>query len=164
MKQSAPESSTQGVYTSSLTKFQDISKRYPGYILKNFQKIFTRQAIQYQNAGEVCHVDKWACDDELWPTLIILPSTMLIKNFPTALTKFQAISSISTSNFKFQEISRSCSHPATARFGATKTIKSWVRWWFSPPEGRMTVTADSLDAIMSLRVTLCYTTQTQLTL
>jgi len=28
------------------------------------------QATQYQIAGEVCNVYKWACDDELRPTLV----------------------------------------------------------------------------------------------
>jgi len=29
---------------------------YPGYVFFKFQKIFMGQAIQYQNAGEVCAV------------------------------------------------------------------------------------------------------------
>jgi len=45
--------------------FQEISGIY---IEKKFQKTFTWQAIQYQNAGEVCNVHKWVCDDELRPT------------------------------------------------------------------------------------------------
>ena len=46
----------QGVYKSSLTDFQQISRRYPGYIFLKFQMIFMWQAIQYQNTGEVCIV------------------------------------------------------------------------------------------------------------
>ena len=51
--------------------------RYPGYIIKTSRRFFTWQAIQYQNAGEVCNVYKWACDDELQPTLITVPSNPL---------------------------------------------------------------------------------------
>jgi len=43
----------------------------------------TWQAIQYQNAGEVCNVYKWACDDELRPTLIIVPSNLLTNLWTT---------------------------------------------------------------------------------
>jgi len=36
--------------------------------------------MQYQNSGEVCNVYKWACDDELQPMLIIVPSNPLTMN------------------------------------------------------------------------------------
>jgi len=46
------------------------------------------QAIQCQNAGEVCNVQKSACDDKLWKMLIIVPFNLLTMNnkpqdFPT---------------------------------------------------------------------------------
>ena len=45
-----------------IINFQDIS----GIHFFKFQKIFTWQAIQYQNTGEVCNVYKWACDEWRW--------------------------------------------------------------------------------------------------
>jgi len=60
---------------SSLTNFQEISRMH---FSKKFQKIFTWQAIQYKNAGEVCHVYKWACDANPWDhSNPVYPSTTL---------------------------------------------------------------------------------------
>jgi len=71
------EAGQQGVYKSSLTNFQVISRDIQDAFSK-FHKIFMLQAIQYQNAGEVCNVYKWACDDELRSTLIIVPEIIVI--------------------------------------------------------------------------------------
>ena len=96
--------------------------------------------MQYQNAGEVCNVYKWSCDDELRPrsSLMLTPETIVIlftqglprvrctKNHPTSdnyianykIFKQYELNSSEISRFfqeqyfKFQEISRSCRHPA----------------------------------------------------
>jgi len=53
------------------------------------RRFFTRQAMQYQNAGEVCNVYKLAWDDELRTTLIIVSSkptfSVLADNYQAGL-------------------------------------------------------------------------------
>ena len=44
---------SQGAYKSSVTNFQEISRIH---FFLNSRRFFTWQAIQYQNAGEVCNV------------------------------------------------------------------------------------------------------------
>ena len=47
----------QGVYKNSLTNFKEISRRYPGYIFRESQKIFLcDKPYNSQNTGEVSHV------------------------------------------------------------------------------------------------------------
>ena len=98
----------QGVYKANLTKFQEISRIY-------FQKI-------PEDFYETCHT--------ITPVIIVILFTrglpyiqctkncLTCKNYTANLTNFQGastklheISSISSSNFKFHEISTSCTHP-----------------------------------------------------
>jgi len=39
----------------------------------------TTQYQMHRGQHAVWNVCKWACDDELWPTLITVPSSQLIK-------------------------------------------------------------------------------------